>query len=728
MRHCAAVAAAVVLVAGAGLAYVNYEYYEGTWDALPDFDALTPKHTGLAFGFDISQRDRDDNFGFRFRAYIDIPREGAYTFYTTSDDGSKLYINGALVVNNDGLHGSQERGGSVSLTPGRHLIEVTYFEKGGDNVLYVQYEGPEIEKGAIPDEVLSPVTVPATVNACCPVPYDGSVAVDPGAVLRWLAPDPGLVPAPEYDVYFGEDPNFPEGARVAGGGQAAFDPFDGEDMAAGMTYYWRVDVFDPNEGGSPALHTGEVWSFVTRRGLVALYEFETGPDDVTGHGYDGVYVGSAEPNIVPDSLRGNVLELNPGGQADGQYVKVDPVGISGRQPRTIAGWARAATLSLPDWTGVFGFAPKAGTTNNYFDVQRDNAGNYALHVHGWEQPFRPLDTQWHHFAATYDGMTIRWYLDGEPVGSMVRALATIDEFRIGSRQSHGTYFVGWVDDVAIWDYALSSEDIRRMVLFCDFDADGQVDTDDLKTFAEHWLADTVVPGSIMPTVVLEDFEVYGAFPPISLGWFVYLHDSGKYGNPPSKPYPGSIATGEPGPYGGQQAFKVHYEFPVYDGDDWLTLGHRLSPYPDVSEYDEIRFRIRYHADNTEDVLLVFHAANDPPDVTEHEAFNVGPFSTMDDPADPNQWHEIVIGLRDNPMIDWQGSYGSIDDVHHMNGILVSIVNTSREVRTGTLYFDDFRLIDYTPDCEGLPPVDLNADCVVDLRDFAILAEEWLRRV
>ncbi len=200
MRHCAAVAAAVVLVASAGLAYVNYEYYEGTWDALPNFDALTAVRAGLGAGFDIGLRDQDDNFGFRFRAYIDIPRDGTYTFYTTSDDGSKLYINTSLVVNNDGLHGSQERGGSISLTQGSHLIEVTYFEKGGDNVLYVQYEGPGIEKGAIPDEVLHPVTVPATVNACCPVPYDGAVAVDPSAVLCWLAPDSSLVPAPEYDV------------------------------------------------------------------------------------------------------------------------------------------------------------------------------------------------------------------------------------------------------------------------------------------------------------------------------------------------------------------------------------------------------------------------------------------------------------------------------------------------------------------------------------------------
>lgn len=724
MRHAALIAAFVVFAGTAG-AYVNYEYYEGTWDALPDFSTLTPVHTGLAFGFDISHRDQDDNFGFVFRAYIDIPQDGTYTFYTTSDDGSKLYIDSALVVNNDDLHGSEQRGGSTALTQGSHLIEVTYFEKGGSNVLYVLYEGPGVEKGAIPDDVLSPVDTPATFNACCPVPHDEAVAVDPKALLTWLPPDTARVPAPQYDVYFSEDPNFPEGARVSGSSQPEFDPFDESEMAAGTSYYWRVDVFDPNEGQTSVLYTGDVWSFTTRLGLVAFYEFEADPNDSTGNGHGGTYMGSTEPNIVPDPLRGNVLALNVNGQEDGQYVEIGAVGISGNMPRSIAGWAKAGTTSLPDWTNVFGFSPQAGSTNNYFDVQRDNAGNYVLHVHGWEQPFARLDTQWHHFAATYDGITMRWYLDGRPVGSEERALDTKDEFRIGSRQSHDTYFVGLVDDVAIWDYALPGPEIRNMVLFADFDSDSDVDTDDLNTFSENWLTDTIIPDSLMPTVVLDDFE--REFPPIHLTWFVYLHDSGKYGQPPSKPYPGSIVTGEPGPYGGQQAFKVHYEFPVYDADDWLTLGHRLSPYPDASKYDEIRFRVKYHADNTEDVGLFIHVANDPPDEIEHEAFRVGPFPTTDDPADPNQWHEVTVDLRNNATIDWQGSYAGIDDVHYMNGILLSVVNASREERTGTLYFDDFHLIDHTPDCDGLPPVDLNADCLVDLRDFAILAEEWLRQ-
>ncbi|MBN1411007.1 MAG: discoidin domain-containing protein [Spirochaetales bacterium] len=133
---------------------VNYQYYEGNWDALPDFNSLSPVASGTLANFDISARNVNDYFGFRFTGYISITTAGTYTFYTSSDDGSKLYINGAQIVNNDGLHGAQEQSGTVSLSTGNHAIEVTFFEKGGGELLEVRYQGPGIAKQFIPDSVL----------------------------------------------------------------------------------------------------------------------------------------------------------------------------------------------------------------------------------------------------------------------------------------------------------------------------------------------------------------------------------------------------------------------------------------------------------------------------------------------------------------------------------------------------------------------------------------------
>ena len=98
---------------------VAYEYYEQTGlSVLPDFDALTPVTTGSATGFDISLRQRDDDFAFRFRGVIRIDVAGTYTFYTSSDDGSRLYLDDALVVDNDGLHSNREIG-AAGRTPTR---------------------------------------------------------------------------------------------------------------------------------------------------------------------------------------------------------------------------------------------------------------------------------------------------------------------------------------------------------------------------------------------------------------------------------------------------------------------------------------------------------------------------------------------------------------------------------------------------------------------------------
>ncbi|MBN1126310.1 MAG: lamin tail domain-containing protein [Sedimentisphaerales bacterium] len=140
---------------GGGESGLHYEYFEGNWDLLPDFDLLAPIEEGTTSNFDISVRNQDDYFGFRFTGYVSVPADGEYTFYTSSDDGSRLWIDTTLVVDNDGLHGAQEVGGSITLTAGAHPITVTMFEKGGDEVLTVSYQGPGISKQLIPDAALT---------------------------------------------------------------------------------------------------------------------------------------------------------------------------------------------------------------------------------------------------------------------------------------------------------------------------------------------------------------------------------------------------------------------------------------------------------------------------------------------------------------------------------------------------------------------------------------------
>ena len=133
---------------------LKYSYYEGSWDQLPDFNVLEIVATGVTSTFDIFLREQNDYFGFQYEGFILLPEDGIYSFYTDSDDGSRLYIDDIMVVENDGLHGMNEEKGSIALRSGYHPIRVTFFEKGGGNELKVSYKGPNIEKQNIPPNIL----------------------------------------------------------------------------------------------------------------------------------------------------------------------------------------------------------------------------------------------------------------------------------------------------------------------------------------------------------------------------------------------------------------------------------------------------------------------------------------------------------------------------------------------------------------------------------------------
>jgi hypothetical protein len=130
---------------------IDYKYYGGSsYNVVPDFSTLTPLKTGSASNFDITLANKAEVFAFNFTGYINVPSDGQYTFYTSSDDGSLLYIDGVLVVNNDQVHGIQERSGVIGLKAGKHAISVGYFQQYQGKVLTVSYGGPGISKQLIP--------------------------------------------------------------------------------------------------------------------------------------------------------------------------------------------------------------------------------------------------------------------------------------------------------------------------------------------------------------------------------------------------------------------------------------------------------------------------------------------------------------------------------------------------------------------------------------------------
>ena len=119
-------------------------------------DARDPEFVLEVSNFDIvvppgQSRDQFTNI---FDAVIEIPKTGKYTFFTTSDDGSRLYVGDQEVVNNDGPHGMVTKSGDITLRSGFHPIRVNYFDQGGGDGLNVEWSGPGFNRQPIPAENL----------------------------------------------------------------------------------------------------------------------------------------------------------------------------------------------------------------------------------------------------------------------------------------------------------------------------------------------------------------------------------------------------------------------------------------------------------------------------------------------------------------------------------------------------------------------------------------------
>jgi len=161
-------------------------------ERMPDFGALTPVYTFIAANLDVPVREYTkgfptpemqtvvENFAVRFRGVLAVDTPGKYTFWLLSDDGSKLYIDDTLVIDNDGIHGiTRNKGrkdlsentqvswhfdghfmdmgkrGSMELAAGTHPFEIQYFQ-GPRYEIALQwfYQPPNAYRQIVPPEVI----------------------------------------------------------------------------------------------------------------------------------------------------------------------------------------------------------------------------------------------------------------------------------------------------------------------------------------------------------------------------------------------------------------------------------------------------------------------------------------------------------------------------------------------------------------------------------------------
>ncbi len=136
---------------------IKYEvYYMEDLTSLPVLEGKSPAAVGTSFEItsDEIKEKIQNNMVVRFTTSIQVPEKGKYTFYLRSDDGSKLYVNGISVVDNDGDHGVQEKSGGIELDSGEHALEVVWFNGIGDGWLDVFIASENLPKQILPTTLL----------------------------------------------------------------------------------------------------------------------------------------------------------------------------------------------------------------------------------------------------------------------------------------------------------------------------------------------------------------------------------------------------------------------------------------------------------------------------------------------------------------------------------------------------------------------------------------------
>ncbi len=138
-----------------------------TFRYMPNFEQMTPLYTFAAANLDVARRHYTEGFptpqkqnvfeyfAVHFHGKLAVDTPGNYMFELSSDDGSKLFINGKLVVDNDGLHPTQSSSAHITLRAGFHPVEIHYFQ-GPAHELSLQwyYKPPNHPRQIVPPEVI----------------------------------------------------------------------------------------------------------------------------------------------------------------------------------------------------------------------------------------------------------------------------------------------------------------------------------------------------------------------------------------------------------------------------------------------------------------------------------------------------------------------------------------------------------------------------------------------
>ena len=313
---------------------VGTYYPNGNWEGPPALvrnDLLITPNNPLREPFSILWRGK-----------IAIPESGIYTFGTRSDDGSYVYIDGQLVVDNGGSHGAEDRSGVIQLEQGFHDIEVRYSELGGSREMQMWWQPPGQGRAVVDPAYLFPLegeAIPAGL-VMPPPPEIAQAEPAPAAGLDSAPPDR---PGSQEDL-----------PPVQASGD--FTPLQAEVL-------WQVgscgtddDQFNAPHGVAIDFTTGDV--LVADTGNQRIVRLDAQGQVISAWGERGegpdqfqepvdLVVDPAGTVLVLDAVNQRLLRFSP----DGQFLTTFGAELTFYRPRGL-GIDAAGQLAIADTGGV----------------------------------------------------------------------------------------------------------------------------------------------------------------------------------------------------------------------------------------------------------------------------------------------------------------------------------------------------------------------------------------
>ncbi len=124
---------------------LKYLYYEGNFNVIPKLSSLKAVSEGVIPEVSVVPDSKPEYFAQSLSGYLRIPEDGVYLFSLMSDDGSRLFIDDRMAVDNDGLHSAITKSVSLPLAKGYHKVMVEFIQNTGGRELKLMVIGPQGE-------------------------------------------------------------------------------------------------------------------------------------------------------------------------------------------------------------------------------------------------------------------------------------------------------------------------------------------------------------------------------------------------------------------------------------------------------------------------------------------------------------------------------------------------------------------------------------------------------